>query len=76
PSGTLKLTIDRLAPECVVTIFDAAGEKIVELKTGKKIFIEWDGKKENKEAVTEGSYTYVIKTKEGAEKKGKFEVKK
>ncbi|MEI7904967.1 MAG: gliding motility-associated C-terminal domain-containing protein [Candidatus Firestonebacteria bacterium] len=75
-SGSLKFTVEKIFPKCTLAILNSAGEKVIVLNSGKKDYLEWDGKNEKKEPVPEGSYSYLIQTKEGAEKKGAFEIKK
>ena len=75
-SGGLKYTIDRILSECEVEIVNAAGEKVRVLNSQKKNYVEWDGQDDKKKPVPEGEYTFIIKTKDGAEKSGKVVVKK
>jgi len=74
-SGTMKFTLDRLLTECEVEISNAAGEKVIVLNSKNKTYLEWDCKDENKTTVPAGAYTYLIRSKDGAEKTGNFEIK-
>ncbi|MEI7905167.1 MAG: FlgD immunoglobulin-like domain containing protein [Candidatus Firestonebacteria bacterium] len=73
--GGIVFTIDRILPDCEVDITNSAGVKVRALNSQKKSFVEWDGKDEKKEFVPEGSYTFTVRAKDGAEKTGKVEVK-
>ena len=75
-SSGMKLSIDNIFPECVFTLSDASGKKVIELNSAKKAYIEWDGMLAKDSPIPAGSYSYVIKTKDGLERTGKLEVKK
>ncbi len=76
PSSGMKLVIDNIFPECVFILNDVSGKKVIELNSAKKAYIEWDGMLSKDAPIQAGSYSYVIKTKDGLERTGKLDIKK
>ena len=71
----MKVVIDNIFPDCTFVLSDAAGKKVIEQSSGKRAYIEWDGMLAKDSPAAPGSYSYVIKTKDGLEKEGKIEIK-